>query len=159
MINRLVLLVHVTSAILLLSTFTTAWLAYARALRAVRERDAAALAALFELLNAADRWLTPASSVLLIASGAYASKLSGLSITRTGWIIWSLIALGLSGIVFLARLRGLQSRLEREARHPATDWRTAGQLLASWAAWAGVGTTLVGGALGIMLLRPVLPAF
>lgn len=118
MASRIAAFVHLSGVVVFLGNFVAAWLVYARARRT---REAAALASLFGLVNAGDRWLTPISVIAIVGSGVYAARLRELSVTGTGWIIWSLIALGLSGIVFVARLRGLQLRLESAARQDELD--------------------------------------
>ena len=95
--------------------------------------------------------------VVILVSGVLAAMQRGLSITGTGWIFWSLVALGFSGVVFVARLNGLQHRLE--AAGDGTDMPTRRRVLASWARWASVGTAAILVALGLMVLRPDLPGF
>jgi len=156
MVSRIATLAHLTGVVLFLGNFVAAWLAYACARRT---RETAVLAGLFGLLNAGDRWLSPIAVVTMVASGAWAARLQGLSITGTGWIIWSFIALGVSGVVFVARIHGLQLRLESAARRAEPDLPACRDLLECWAWWAVAGTAPVLVAFGLMVLRPNLPGF
>ena len=156
MVSRIPALIHLAGVVLFLGNFVAAWLVYARARRT---RDAAALAGLFGLVNAGDRWLMPVSVIAIVAGGAWAARLQGLSITGTGWIIWSFVALGVSGVVFLARLHGLQLRLESAATRGGLAPADYGEMLASWAWWTVAGTAPVLLAFGLMVLRPNLPGF
>ncbi len=157
---RLVILSHLVGVFAFLGTFVAAWLAYACARRT---RSATRVAALYELVNAGDRWLTPMSVVVILVSGFLAASLRGLSVTGTGWILWSLIAFGVSGIVFVTRLSGLQRWLATSAesrREVGGDVAHAYRLaLTSWARWATIGTAAVLIALGLMVLQPSLPGF
>lgn len=115
MVSRLTLFVHLAGVVLFLGTFVAAWLVY---FQARRTADPAAVRHLFGVVNAGDRWVTPISVVLLVVSGLSEASRRGLSITGTGWIIWSFVLLGLSGIVFVARLRGCNSSWRCPASRP-----------------------------------------
>lgn len=161
MTYQIAILLHVLGTVVFLGTFVAAWLAYALARRA---RQADAVAQLFALVDAGDRWLTPIALTVLLASGFAAAAMSGLSVLGTGWIIWSLIALGVSGVVFAGRLLGLQRRLAGLTSAPdppaaALGDEARGRLLAAWARWAAIGTAAVLTALALMVLKPALPGF
>lgn len=153
---RLDVLFHVVGVIVFLGNFVAAWLAF---VVARRQEHAAALASLFALVNLGDRWLTPASLLAIVASGVHAAGRRGISITGTGWILWSLVALGISGVVFVARLRGLQLELEAAARAPTLDLPAFRVRLHRWAVWAAVGTVAAVSSLALMVLQPDLPGF
>lgn len=153
---RIDTLIHVIGVVVFLGNFVAAWLAYAMARRAP---NAAALAALMSLVNAGDRWLTPISLVTIAASGIHAASRNGLSITGTGWIAWSLVALGVSGLIFVGRLRGLQLSLEAAAREASLDRRPFDLMLVTWARWACAGTLAALVTLALMVLQPALPGF
>jgi len=154
MTYRLLALLHVACVIVFVGNFVAAWLVWARA-RAIREP--AVLRQLWGLVHLGDRWLTPVPVIGIMASGILMARMRELSVTGTGWILWSLVALAVSGIVFVARLAGLQRELATE-RDPF-DAVASRRRLVSWGWWAAAGTAAVGVAIVLMVLQPALRGF
>lgn len=153
-----IVLVHVLAVLVFVGNFVAAWLVWACA-RDIREPSV--LARFYDLVNLGDRWLTPIPVIVILASGVQAARLRGLSVTGTGWIVWSLIALGASGLVFAGRLAGLQRSLAATARAAGGSgsfdvlaWRAQ---RAAWARWASLGTAAVLIAIALMVLKPAIP--
>lgn len=154
MTRRLLLLGHLLGAVLFYGNLILAWALY---LRGRRVREPAVLAHLYALMNLADRWLTPVSVVLLLGTGLAAARLLALPLVGTPWIIWSLVAFGASGLVFLGRLLGLQRSLEHAAAAGAAgqpfDPAAFRALTRRWAVWAALGCSLAAVPLVLMVLR------
>ncbi|MCI0435975.1 MAG: DUF2269 domain-containing protein [Gemmatimonadetes bacterium] len=150
---KLLLLVHVLAMIAFMGNFVAAWLLWARARAA---SDPAVIGQFFGVVNSGDRWLTPIPVAVILGSGFALARLHGLPIAGTGWILWSLIALGVAGLVLVGRLAGLQRELASAARGGPDPQRCRSRL-ASWGRWAGVGTLAVVIALILMVLKPGIP--
>lgn len=152
-------LLHVLSVILFVGNITTGifWAA-----SAVRSNDYRAMGSTFEGIIRADRWFTTPSVIGLTVSGIVAAMTGGLSILGTGWILWGIALLVISGAAFGMRVAPLQRELVRLARDAAGDAaaQTAfRERYRSWQIWGGIATLAPLLAVVVMVLKPHLPAF
>jgi len=148
------LFLHVVGAILLFSTYITAF-----TMRAAAEpgRDRAILTYVYRVMNRLDLFVTPVASLLLLASGFVLAGRSGISVLGTRWLTWSLALFALTGILFVVAALPLQRRIEHlladdgaaedgAADESGNDWWDAyDRLSRRWLAVAGTsfGLTMV----------------
>lgn len=151
-------LVHVVSVILFVGNITTGvfWASYA-----VRSGDFALIASTFDGIIRADRWFTSPGVIGLTVSGIVAALTGGYPILGTGWILWGIVMLVISGAAFGMRIAPLQRQLVRLAREGVGDdtaRETFRKQYTSWQLWGTVAliTPLV--AVAIMVIKPALPA-
>lgn len=113
----------------------------------------------FEGIRRSDRFFTIPGVLLLILSGIWAASEGGLPLLRTGWILWALVLLALSGIIFSVWLGPLQRQIAALAHSPGQfDWARYKSLVHRWDAWGLAATVTPLIALAIMVLKPELPA-
>lgn len=149
------LFLHVVGAILLFSTYLTAFTT-----RALAEptRDPTILAYVYRVMNRLDLFVTPAASLLLLASGFLLAGRAGIPVLETRWLAWSLALFGLTGILFVVGALPVQRRIEHLLEHTGAedaegdDWWDAYQRLARrWLAVAGTSFVLTVGILYLMI--------
>lgn len=148
------LFLHVVGAILLFSTYITAF-----TMRAVAgSRDRTILAYVYRVMNRLDLFVAPVASLLLLGSGFLLASRAGIPIVETRWLAWSLILFGLTGVLFLAGAFPLQRRIEHlladgAAEGGSTDgWRDAYERLSRrWFAVAGTSFILTAAILHLMI--------
>ena len=104
---------HILSVVLFLGNIITGlfWKAHADASGDPR-LQAHALAGIIR----SDAWFTLPSVVAIIATGVALAMMAGLPIVGTEWILVSLVAFGLSGLLFGVSLAPAQERLLAMAR-------------------------------------------
>jgi len=157
MSDRLVLVFHVVAAVVFVGNIAAGlfW-----TVRARRSGDARVLGHTFTSLVAADLWITTPAVVVLTLTGIVAAVRMGFPILGTGWILWSIVALSLSGAIFAARVMPLQKRIA--AAFDETRGERSGEerrsLTEGWMRWAHVSLILAAVALVLMVAKPVLPA-
>lgn len=149
---------HVLSAILFVGNITTGvfWAAHAAA-----SRDLQTVGRTFEGIIRADRLFTTPGVVGLTVSGIAAAIAGGQSILGTGWILWGLVLLLISGAAFGMRVVPLQRAIAALARQPAGErdaWAEFEALYRSWKVWGAVALLTPLAAVVIMVVKPVLPA-
>jgi uncharacterized membrane protein len=149
-------LLHLAGVILFFAGFFGALLSQRFA---DRTHDSRIVAHTFRVMNFNDRWLTPVAIILILLGGFGAASRAGLSVVGTGWIFWSLVLFGISGVIFLTRALPLQLKIENLARRDPSefDWDAYGRLSRSWSRWAQSAFVAVLVALVLMVLRPHLP--
>lgn len=149
------LFLHVVGAILLFSTYITAFTT-----RALAEptRDRAILAHVYRVMNRLDLFVTPAASLLLLASGFTLAGQTGIPILETRWLAWSLVLFCLTGILFAVGALPLQRRIEQLLENdPERDddvdgwWVAYDRLSRRWLALAGTSFILTVGILYLMI--------
>lgn len=111
-----------------------------------------------KLVNTADKWLTTISVILILLSGVAASLMANIPIFGTGWILWSLIAFGVSGLLFVVRVLPLQVRMEKKAEEILSQESIPDDQLyrdlKSWKVWAGLASITAFLAIILMVFKP-----
>lgn len=151
-------LVHVLSVILFVGNIVTGifW-----ATNAVRSNDYRAMESTFDGIIRADRWFTTPGVLGLLASGIVAAFLGELSILGTGWILWGVALLVISGAAFGMRVAPLQRelvRLARDAVHDEGAKASFREHYRSWQIWGSIAVLAPLVAVAVMVLKPNLPA-
>jgi uncharacterized membrane protein len=147
---------HVISVVLFLGNIITGvfWRFHAES-----SRDPKYIGDTFEGISRSDRFFTIPGVLLLILTGVWAAYEGGLPLLGTGWILWSLLLFGLSGVVFGVWLGPLQRQIAALARTPGPfDWEKYKVLVHRWDVWGMVATLTPLIALALMVLKPQLPA-
>lgn len=150
-------LLHILSVIVFLGNITTGLFWHAHA---ARTRDPALLAHTMDGIIRSDRWFTMPGVIAIIVTGVAAAVQGGFPLLRTGWILWTLILFGVSGLVFMFFVAPLQRRLQAMAaagrQSGSFDYGQYRSLAVRWETWgaAALVTPLAG--LALMVLKPSL---
>lgn len=160
MLYRGLLLLHLLGVV---AFFANAVAALFWQRRASRSGDPVVIAHTFRTLDAGDRWLTPVAVALIVASGIGLARILRLPLLGTGWILGSIAAFSLSGIVFATRVLPLQRRLaiwttECAAADARFDRERYAREARRWSLWADLSLGLGLAAFVFMVVRPTLPA-
>ncbi len=152
------ILIHLIGVVLFFSGFSGSLF---MKMRAERTGDPRILAHTFAAMNVQDKWFTPLSILLIMVGGFGSASLAGLSVTGTGWIFWSLVLYGFSGLIFVLRALPLQHRIETLLSDGIAsgelDWGGYQTLAKSWNFWAILAFTMVTITFVLMVLKPTLP--
>ncbi len=149
-------LLHVIAVILFVGNITTGilWKVHAD-----RTRNPALIAHACAGLTRSDRWFTTPGVALIIVAGIAAAIAGRLPILGTGWILWSIVLFGISGLAFMLRVAPLQRRMHAIASAGANmDWPAYETATRAWNAWGLVALVAPVAAVGLMVLKPALPA-
>jgi uncharacterized membrane protein len=151
--------VHVAAVVLFLGNIITGmfW-----KLQADPTDDPRIIAHTFRTIRRSDRWFTIPGVILILLAGSAAALVGRFPILATGWILWSIVLFGVSGLAFSLRVAPLQVRLEELARS-ATDsgrWdrRAYHALARRWELWGLLATLTPLAAMVLMIVKPALPA-
>lgn len=153
-------LLHLVAVMLFLGNITTGVL---WKIHAERTRDPALIAHVFAGIIRSDRVFTMPGVTVLVAAGIAAAITGHFPILGTGWILWSIVLLTVSGLAFMLALAPLQRQIATLATDGAKsgrfDWQRYEALSKAWNRWGVValGTPVL--ALVLMVLKPDLPAF
>ena len=109
---------HVLAVILFIGNIVTGLFWHKHALRT---NDARLIAHAMDGVLRSDRLFTMPGVLVIIASGVFAAMQAGFPLLRTGWILWSLVLFGISGVVFGVRLTPLQRRMRDLAQAGAAS--------------------------------------
>lgn len=106
----------------------------------------------------ADRWFTMPGVLLLLIFGIGAAQVGHIPILRTGWILWSIVMLIISGLAF-----GPLSRVQRQIAGlsdspDAFDSERYEALSKAWNAWGALALITPIIAIVLMVLKPSIPA-
>jgi uncharacterized membrane protein len=150
-------LVHILAVILFIGNIVTGLFWHKHALRT---GDARLIAHAMDGVLKSDRLFTMPGVFIIIGSGVFAAIQGGFPLLRTGWILWTLVLFGISGIVFGVRLTPLQKRM-RELALAGTaggsfDRAAYERLSKQWDFWGAVATLAPLGGLALMVLKPAL---
>jgi len=150
-------LVHVLAVILFIGNIVTGVFWHKHALRT---GDARLIAHAMDGVLKSDRLFTMPGVFIIIGSGVFAAIQGGFPLLRTGWILWTLVLFGISGIVFGVRLTPLQKRMRDLAQSGAAsgsfDRALYDRLSKRWDFWGAVATLAPLGGLALMVLKPAL---
>jgi uncharacterized membrane protein len=127
-----------------------------------RSREPRIMAHTMRSIILADRLFTIPAIVLIIAAGVATAMAEHLPILATGWILWSIILFVISGLAFMP-----VTRLQREMAAVADEGVKTGtvdavryhSLSVGWNFWGFIALVAPLGAVALMVLKPLLPAF
>lgn len=107
----------------------------------------------------ADRLFTIPGIVVLIVGGIGTAMAGGIPILGTGWILWSIVLLVISGLAF-APLSRVQHQLIEAAQQAQSGGGLAlyDRLSGQWNLWGTIALLAPLVAFGFMILKPALPA-
>lgn len=149
-------LIHILAVILFIGNIVTGVFWHKHALRT---GDARLIAHAMDGVLKSDRLFTMPGVLVIIGSGVWAAVQGGFPLLRTGWILWTLVLFGISGIVFGLRLTPLQRRMRDSAQAAASgtfDRAAYERLSKQWDFWGAVATLAPLGGLALMVLKPAL---
>lgn len=125
---------------------------------AARTKDPVILAHTVDGIIRSDRWLTMPGVIGILVTGVWAAQNAGMSLFGTGWIAWSLILFGISGILFGVRVAPLQRQMRDMARSGADsgsfDYGQYRRLALAWEIWGAAALITPLAALALMVLKP-----
>ena len=151
-------LIHVLGVVVFVGNITTGIL---WKVQAERTRDPALIAHACAGLTRSDRVFTMPGVMLLIVAGTVAAISGNLPILGTGWILWSIVLLAISGLAFMLRVAPLQRRMHALAAAATTsgqlDWSAYESASRSWNIWGVVALAAPLLAVALMVLKPALP--
>jgi uncharacterized membrane protein len=110
----------------------------------------------------ADRLFTIPAIFVIVAGGVATAIAEQIPILSTGWILWAIVLFVIAGIAFapVARLqRELESVANDGARSGTLDEARYRGISASWNMWGLIALLAPVGAVVLMVLKPLLPAF
>ncbi len=152
-------LLHIVAVIAFLGNITTGLFWH---MHAARTRDARLLAHTMDGIIRSDRLFTIPGVVVIITTGILAAIAGGLPLLRTGWILWTLVLFGISGLAFMAFVAPLQKRLLALAQAGSGkgifDYAGYAVVARRWEIWGAVALLTPLAGLVLMVLKPVLLA-
>ena len=149
--------IHIISVVLFLGNIITGifWKAQADATRNPTVQ-AHALAGVIR----SDRYFTLPSVIMIVVSGVALALIGGFPILRTPWIATSIVAFGISGLLFGIFVVPLQRRLLQAARSaetgaewPSSDYKSMSR---RWELAGALAILLPLAALALMVFKPEL---
>lgn len=127
-----------------------------------RGRDPTIIAHVVTGIIRSDRWFTLPGVLGIIIAGVAAAMVGGFPILGTGWILWSIVLFTVSGLAFGLRVAPLQRRMAALALGATGDrpfdWSHYHRLSRQWEIWGLLALLAPVIALGLMVLKPQLPA-
>jgi uncharacterized membrane protein len=150
-------LLHILAVVMFIGNITTGvfWHKHAE-----RTRHPRLIAHAMEGIIKSDRLFTVPGVVIILATGIFAAIKGGFPLLGTGWILWTLVMFGISGLVFMFRLAPLQRKLLAFAQAGAAsgsfDHAVYHRMAKQWDLWGAVATVAPLIALGLMVLKPAL---
>ena len=151
-------LLHVLGVVLFVGNITTGilWKVHAD-----RTRNPALIAHACAGLTRSDRFFTMPGVALIVIAGIVAAITGNFPILATGWILWSIALLTISGLAFMLRVAPLQRRMHALAAAGAQedrfDWPAYEATTRSWNVWGMIALIAPLVAVALMVLKPTLP--
>jgi len=152
-------LVHIVAVVLFLGNIVTGlfWKHHAD-----RTNDPHIIANTFAGIIRSDRWFTIPGTIAIVVGGLATAIVGQVPILRTGWIFWAIILFTISGLAFTFRVAPLQVKLATLAQAGAEsgqfDQARYHVWSREWEFWGLVALLTPAIAVGLMVLKPVLPA-
>jgi len=146
-------LIHLLAVVIFLGNIITGlfWMRIA-----VKTRDLKIVHFTMKGIIAADRYFTIPGVVFIVAGGILAAILGHHPLLHTGWILWSIIMISISGLAFGFKVAPLQKKiyhltLNKEAS--GFDWKNFDKVYLAWDIWGLIATLTPLAALGMMTLK------
>jgi len=152
-------LLHVVAVIAFLGNITTGLFWH---ILAARTRDPRLLAHTVDGIIKSDRLFTIPGVVVIISTGIAMAVAGGFPLLRTGWILWTLVLFGLSGLIFMAFVVPLQRQLlalalaQAGSGPGAFDYAGYHRVARRWEIWGGAALLTPAAGLVLMVLKPAL---
>ena len=149
-------LLHIAAVIAFLGNILTGLFWHAHA---ARTRDPRLLAFTMDGIIRSDRLFTVPGVVVIIATGVLAAINGGFPILRTGWIAWTLLLFGTSGLIFMFLVAPMQRQLLALARagsEAGFDCAAYQRLARRWEIWGAAALLTPAAGLVLMVLKPAL---
>jgi len=145
---------HVLSVVLFLGNIITGvfWKFHAD-----RRGDLRGRALAVEGIIRSDRWFTMPGVFAIIITGVWMAIARDLPLLGTGWIFWSLILFGISGVCFGAFVGPLQKKLLANLQAGISGtWNESEyrRLSRAWEIWGAIATLTPVAALFLMVMKP-----
>jgi uncharacterized membrane protein len=152
-------LIHIVAVIVFIGNITVGifWKAIAD-----KSRDPRIIGHTLRGIILADRYFTIPAIFVIVAGGVATAIAEQIPILATGWILWAIILFVISGLAFapVARSqRDLEAIASEGERTGTLDSARYERISAQWNVWGMVALLAPLGAVALMVLKPVLPAF
>lgn len=149
-------LAHVVAVIAFLGNIATGLFWHAHA---ARTRDPRLLAHTMDGIIRSDRLFTIPGVTIIVLAGVAAAIVGRLPLLRTGWILWTIILISISGCVFMLRVVPLQQQLRAMAQlgsqQDSFDYDQYHCIARRWEFW---GATALATPLAGLILMTIKPA-
>jgi uncharacterized membrane protein len=150
---------HIACVVIFVGNITTGafWAAHAH-----RSRDFRLIASTFDGIIRADRLFTMPAVLGLIITGFGAALVADVSILGTGWVLWGIVLVVISGMSFgrfVAPRQREVARLAHSAQSEEASWDDYEKAYKDWIFWGLVALIAPVAAMLVMVLKPSLPAF
>ena len=149
-------LLHIVAVIAFLGNIATGLFWH---MHAARTRDPRLLAHTMDGIIRSDRLFTMPGVIVIIATGIFAAISGGFPLLRTGWIAWTLILFGISGLIFMFRVAPLQRQLRSLAQAGMAggfDYGGYHRLARRWDMWGAAALLTPAAGLVLMVLKPAI---
>lgn len=140
---------HVAAAVLFVGNVVTGiyW-----KVSADRAGDSSVVAATLDALARSERWFTLPSAAVLLATGVWLARETGLPLIGTPWLAASIALMAASGLVFALLVAPLQRRLRAIAHeHRGAEYRRISRR------WDMAGAASMLASLAVLVLMVIRP--
>lgn len=147
-------LVHIVAVIVFLGNIAMGLFWHAHA---ARTRDPRLLAHAMDGIIRSDRLFTIPSVIGIVAAGVALAIYRHFPLLSTGWILWTLVLLSISGVIFTFRVAPLQRQLRELAlagQSGTFDWARYRAMAIRWELWGVAALLTPVAGLVLMVLKP-----
>lgn len=130
--------IHIIAAILFLGNISVAilWKSLAH-----KCKDRTRIMLTFEGIIKSDRVFTMPAVTLLIITGFGLAGMMKLSVVETGWILWSIILVVISGVLYSTKVGPVQRKIYSLAKDETKfNWAEYEGLSKQWNLWGSIAT-------------------
>lgn len=130
--------IHIIAVVLFLGNISVAvlWQALAH-----KSKDRIRIAYTFEGIIKSDRVFTMPAVTLLIITGFGLAGMMKLSIIETGWLLWSIILVIISGVLYSTKVGPIQKKIYSLAKDETKfNWAEYESLSKQWNLWGSIAT-------------------
>lgn len=130
--------IHIIAAILFLGNISVAilWKTLAH-----KSKDRTRIMNTFEGIIKSDRVFTMPAVTLIIITGFGLAGMMKLSIVETGWILWSIILVVISGVLYSTKVGPVQRKIYSLAKDETKfNWVEYESLSKQWNLWGSIAT-------------------
>jgi len=152
MVYLILKLIHIFGAIIFLGNITIGpfWKMHAE-----KSQDPKKIADTFDGIIKADRYFTMPGIAIIILFGIGAALHGGYNLITTGWILWSIILVIISGAVFMVKVVPIQKKIYTLASSESEfNWDEYKKLSRQWDVWGSIATITPYIAIVLMVIKP-----